>query len=880
MPSESASRVRAECVRLLYSRAPKGMLASALNSLLLIVMLRKVIHLKTLLLWIGVHFLILAARHALVRWYWRSAMDSARTVPWDKLFFLGIGASGVVMGSAGIFLYPADAFAYQVFLVFFLGIVVAVATVLYSALNEASLAYGIPVLAPVIVRLLTQGEPLQMAIGGILLFFFAIMLSTASFIASTTQESFALRFENTDLIESLTSAKGRADQVIEELKYEISIRKKAEKAMEESEHQYRRLVETMNEGLGVQDENGLITYVNDKLCDMLGYSRLELLGRPVTDLLEPRTRVLFDEVARKRFKKRTVFETGLLMGNQRLLPTMVSASPIFDRTGVFKGVIYVITDNSVRKRAERKVRESEEKYRMIFDKSPLGIFHFDRHGIITAANESLSKMSERPRDEHVGFNLMENLQDEGMIAALRDCLSGILGQYEGSYQWLSGSRLTHIKAKFAPMLGEDGTVTGGIAVIEDISHRRLAEKQLKDQLQFLQMLIDTIPNPIFYKDTRGRYLGCNRAFEERIGINRGGILGKTAYELYPTQMADAYVEMDTKLLENPGQQMHETTLLYAQGTTHNVIINKGTFTDAEGVVAGLVGVVIDITERKEAEDVLRRARDDLEQRVQERTAALARANEELQIEVAERKRAEEALRNSSEKLKLFAYSIAHDLKSPAVGIYGLTRLLHSKYRDLLDDRGGNFCDQILKASEHVASLAEEINIFVAAKESPLNVERLHFREVLEMVREEFSARLSLHRVAWTQEEAIPDIHADRVAMIRILRNLVDNALKYGGEELGEIRIGYADSGAFHLFSVQDDGVGVSREKSERIFGLFQRDRETTNGVEGSGLGLAIVKEIVERHGGKVWVEPGEGKGTTFYFTIAKALENRETPSLA
>jgi PAS domain S-box-containing protein len=430
------------------------------------------------------------------------------------------------------------------------------------------------------------------------------------------------------------------------------------------------------------------------------------------------------------------------------------------------------------------------------------------------------------------------------------------------------------------MLGEDETLTGGIAVIEDISQRRLAEKQLKNQLQFLQMLIDTIPNPIFYKDTRGRYLGCNRAFEERIGINREGILGKTTYELYPAKMADAYVEMDTKLLENPGQQMHETTLLYAQGTTHNVIINKGTFTDAEGVVAGLVGVVIDITERKEAENVLRRARDDLEQRVHERTAALAKANEELQIEVAERKRAEEALRNSSEKLKLFAYSIAHDLKSPAVGIYGLTRLLHSKYRDSLDDRGGNFCDQILKASEHVASLAEEINIFVAAKESPLNVERLHFGEVLEMVREEFSARLSLHRVAWTQEEAIPDIHADRVGMIRILRNLVDNALKYGGEELGEIRIGYADSGVFHLFSVQDDGVGVSREKSERIFGLFQRDRETTNGVEGSGLGLAIVKEIVERHGGKVWVEPGEGKGTTFCFTIAKALENRETHSSA
>lgn len=309
-----------------------------------------------------------------------------------------------------------------------------------------------------------------------------------------------------------------------------------------------------------------------------------------------------------------------------------------------------------------------------------------------------------------------------------------------------------------------------------------------------------------------------------------------------------------------------------------MIINKGTFTDAEGVVAGLVGVVMDITELKQAEDALRRARDDLERRVDERTAELARANEELRIEVSERKKAEEALRSSSEKLKLFAYSIAHDLKSPAVGIYGLTKLLGSQYRDFLDDRGRNLCDQILKASEHVASLAEEINVFVAAKESPLNVERVHIKEVLEMVREEFSARLSLRRVKWSQEEAIPDIRADRVAMLRILRNLVDNALKYGGEDLGEIRIGYSDCSAFHCFSVRDDGVGVSREKTEKIFGLFQRDTETSVGIDGSGLGLAIVKEIVERHGGNVWVEPGEEKGTTFSFTIAKDLEKPGTLS--
>lgn len=112
-------------------------------------------------------------------------------------------------------------------------------------------------------------------------------------------------------------------------------------------------------------------------------------------------------------------------------------------------------------------------------------------------------------------------------------------------------------------------------------------------------------------------------------------------------------------------------------------------------------------------------------------------------------------------------------------------------------------------------------------------------------------------------------------MLRIFRNLVDNALKYGGEQLGEIRIGYTDSDERHLFSVSDDGVGVSLEDSEKIFGLFQRDGRTATGIEGSGLGLAIVKEIVERHRGTVWAEPGIERGTTFYFSIAKSLQYAE-----
>jgi signal transduction histidine kinase len=115
---------------------------------------------------------------------------------------------------------------------------------------------------------------------------------------------------------------------------------------------------------------------------------------------------------------------------------------------------------------------------------------------------------------------------------------------------------------------------------------------------------------------------------------------------------------------------------------------------------------------------------------------------------------------------------------------------------------------------------------------------------------------------------MPEINADRLSILRVIRNLVDNALKYGGDDLSEINIGCEQSAEFHLLSVKDDGVGIRREDFKKIFGTFERT-QTSMGIEGTGLGLAIVREVAEQHGGKVWVEPGPKKGTNFYVSIKK-----------
>lgn len=396
------------------------------------------------------------------------------------------------------------------------------------------------------------------------------------------------------------------------------------------------------------------------------------------------------------------------------------------------------------------------------------------------------------------------------------------------------------------------------------------EKKLEDQLHFLNTVIDSIPNPVFFKDTKGYFLDCNKAFENRLGLKREDIIGKTSYELFPKEYAEKYHQLDIESFNHPDQQVFETSLLYGSGEVRDVIIYKGTFSGAEGKLAGLVGVAVDITERKQAEEALRKAHDELEIRVAERTAELAKANQELRSEIIERKKAEDALRESSERIKLFAYSVAHDLKSPTIGIHGLTRLLAEKYKPALDEKGQLYCEQILKASESVVALVEKINAYAATRQALLVFERINPKEVLEMVRNEFSAKLRARRVEWNEPAAFPEIKADKLSLLRVFRNFVDNALKYGGDQLGRITIAFKETETHYVFSVTDDGTGVQKEDSERIFGLFERNQRA-KGIEGTGLGLAIVKEIAEQHKGTVWVEPAFGSGAAFYISISKDL---------
>ena len=290
--------------------------------------------------------------------------------------------------------------------------------------------------------------------------------------------------------------------------------------------------------------------------------------------------------------------------------------------------------------------------------------------------------------------------------------------------------------------------------------------------------------------------------------------------------------------------------------------------DEDGKPLFLQGVMLDITERRQAEAALREHKGELEKVIEERTAELQRANRKLQQEIRERRFIEEALEKGAEKIKIFAYSVIHDLKNPAIGIYGVSNLLKKHYGEVLDERGQKYCNQIMRASEQIATLLKKINAYIVTKEAPLNIKGIDLKEILQLIKDEFAEQLELRQIKWQEPEVIPEIQADGLYILRALRNLVDNALKYGGEKMSQITLGYQNDERFHILSVKDNGVGLKLADPEQIFTAFQR-HETAEGVEGSGLGLAIVKEIAERHQGRVWVESAMGKGTTFFLSISQ-----------
>jgi PAS domain S-box-containing protein len=203
-----------------------------------------------------------------------------------------------------------------------------------------------------------------------------------------------------------------------------------------------------------------------------------------------------------------------------------------------------------------------------------------------------------------GLAMLAPDDSHALRAGVRAVLAGNQAQVELEQKWHTGDQLRWFTTTILPC-SVDNT-RGALLQQRDITAQRQEQQNGNDPVRFVQTFIDAVPGPIFYKDTNGIYLGCNQAFMDYLGKCREEIIGKTAYDLAPPELADIYHQADLELMEQGGTQTYESQVIYADGSRHDVVFNKAVFLNADGTTGGLIGVMLDITERKHTEEALRR----------------------------------------------------------------------------------------------------------------------------------------------------------------------------------------------------------------------------------------------------------------------------------
>lgn len=287
--------------------------------------------------------------------------------------------------------------------------------------------------------------------------------------------------------------------------------------------------------------------------------------------------------------------------------------------------------------------------------------------------------------------------------------------------------------------------------------------------------------------------------------------------------------------------------------------------DDAGSPIAIEGIARNITQRMLVIEEIRSSRDELEERVAEKTAELQKANEQLLATLAE-------LTRSNEDLKQFAYVASHDLQEPLRNVASCLQMLENKYKGNLDADADKLIHYAVESSVRMRSLILDLLTYsrVATKGKP--PQRMDCEQILDQTVKNLRSAVAEAKAVITHDP-LPTVHADSSQLVQVFQNLIHNAMKFRREEPPRVHVSAAKNKNEWVFSVQDNGIGIEPEHVDRIFVIFQRLNKRTQ-YDGTGMGLAIVKKVVESHGGRVWVESEPGAGSTFYFAIPEKRTHR------
>ena len=508
----------------------------------------------------------------------------------------------------------------------------------------------------------------------------------------------------------------------------------------------------------------------------------------------------------------------------------------------------LVAETQSRLRAEADSERTRAELGRLFDTAQVGIVLTRSMHAIVRCNDSMAEIfdySDRSEFRELRFpDLFFDFTDyQRLVSRAREPLhSGetVTAEYrlsrrDGSELWCS------LAAKAMDDSRPADLEKGVLWVISDVNRRLRAERALQDQLDFREALIDTIPNPIFIKDSEAQFLDCNRAYEEAFGVTRRQLHGKIATETEDLHGCDqtAFQQEDRELLRDGGSRHCELQVRFADGSLRSVLYWKVAFNYSSGRLGGIIGVMVDITELEEA-----------------------------------RQSAEQATRAKS----AFLANMSHEIRTPMNAILGMS---HLAMNTGLDPVQTDYVTKIDSAARALLGLINDILDFSKIEAGRLDIEQIGFdidpalRKAAELVEVKLLDK-SVELMFYTTPGLPARVVGDPTRLGQVLTNLLSNAVKFTEE--GEIVVSVKeldrDAESVELrFEVRDSGIGMTEEETGRLFESFsQADSSTTRKYGGTGLGLAICKRLVELMGGEISVDSEPGRGSTFGFTVRWGID--------
>ncbi|MGD0449474.1 MAG: PAS domain S-box protein [Candidatus Bathyarchaeia archaeon] len=596
----------------------------------------------------------------------------------------------------------------------------------------------------------------------------------------------------------------------------------------------RSLLEASLDPLVTISAKGKITDVNRATELVTGCPREQLIGSDFSDYFTE------SEKARVGYKK--VFTDGFVKDyplairhrSGKITDVLYNAAVYRNETGKIQGVFAAARDITERKQAEEKLKSAYLYSRSLLESSLDPLVTISADGKITDVNRSTEEVTGYKREQLIGSDFSDYFTEPGKarLGYKKVFTDGYVRDYPLAIRHQSG-KITDVLYNATIYRNEDGTIQGVFAAARDITERKIAEQKLLAASLYSRSLIEASLDPLVTISKEGKITDVNMATEDVTGYTREELIGSD-FSDYFTEPRDARAGYQKVFTEGLVKD-YPLAIRHKSGKITDVLYNASIYRNPQGDIQGVFAAARDVTERNAMENEI--------------------------------KQTMEKLKQSNSELEQFAYVASHDLQEPLRMVASYVQLLERRYKGKLDTEADEFIAYAVDGANRMRGLIEDLLTYSRVNRLGKPFEPTNVESTLDIVLLNLKASITENNALVTHDK-LPIVMADGGQLVQLFQNLIGNAIKFHGKESPHVHVSAQDKENEYMFSVQDNGIGIAPEYFDRLFKIFQR-LHTREEYPGSGIGLAVCKRIVERHGGRIWIESQVGKGSTIYFTLNK-----------